>query len=158
MSRKVVATNRRAKRDFELFDAYECGLQLRGSEVKSLRDSKLEIAEAYGRIQNNELWLISMHIPRYVPAGLSGSHDPDRPKKLLAHRKEIENIRSRMDRDGLTLIPLSVYFVGGKAKVELSLARRKKKMDHRADKAERESSQRARRAVRRSAAKRKQAS
>ena len=144
-----IATNRRAKRDFHLFDKYECGIVLQGSEVKSLRESRTEIAEAYGRVIDNELWLISMHIPAYGPAGEAGAHETNRNKKLLLHHKEIQRIKMKLEQEPLTIIPLSVYFKRGKAKVEISLAKRKLKTDKRADKDKTESKKRAARAVRR---------
>ncbi len=156
MSRNIVSTNRRARRDFTLLDKYECGIQLKGSEVKSLRDGKVEIAEAYGRVQDGELWILSMHIPAYAPSGAGGGHEPDRKKKLLAHHREIREIQARLDQERLTFIPLSVYFTRGVAKIEMALAKRKQKTDRRAESAEKESALRARRAVRRSAAERKQ--
>ncbi len=154
--RKVVSTNRRAGFDFHLLEKYELGLELKGSEVKSLRDAKVEIAEAYGRVTDGELWLVSMHIPAYGPSGASG-HEPGRNKKLLARQKEIAQIKQRLDQERLTFIPTAVYFRRGIAKVEMALAKRKLKQDKRADMAEAESKKRAMRQVRRSTARGKQA-
>ncbi len=157
MGKEIVATNRQARRDFELLDKFECGLELRGSEVKSLRGSKVEISEAYGRVVDNELWLVSMYIPAYAPSGVDTGHEPDRNKKLLMHQVEIRRIKKRLDQDRLTFIPLSVYFLRGRAKVEMALAKRKLKQDRRAEKAERESKLRADRAVKRSVSGKKRA-
>lgn len=156
MAQKQIATNRRARHEFELIKQYECGLELKGSEVKSLREARVEIAEAYGRVIDDELWIISMHIPAYGPAGPTGGHEPDRNKKLLAHRREIHDIKTQLDQNQLTLIPLAIYFKHGKAKIEVSLAKRKLKHDKRAQKEESESKRRAIRAVRRSAGKQRE--
>lgn len=152
MASKYIATNRRARHEFELLKKYECGLELKGSEVKSLRESRVEIAEAYGRVIENELWILSMHIPAYRPAGEAGAHDPNRNKKLLVHQREIQEIKMRLDQERLTFIPLAIYFKQGKAKIEMSLAKRKLKVDKRQEKAEAESKRRAQREIRRGAA------
>lgn len=127
----VVATNRSARRDFEIFDTIEAGLVLKGSEVKSLRHAKAQLAEAYGRIADGELFLNSLHISPYEHAGRAFSHDPDRPKKLLLHKSEIVRLKASVDQKGLTIIPMSLYFKKGRAKVEIALARRKRKGDKR---------------------------
>ena len=127
---RVIATNRQAGRNYELFDSWEAGLVLSGSEVKSLRESKVQISEAFGREENSELWLIGLHIAPYR-SNHTFTHEPDRPKKLLLHRKEIERISSRLNRDGLTLVPLSLYFSKGKAKVKVALGRGKSDYDKR---------------------------
>lgn len=120
---RVVASNRRARRNYDLLDTWEAGLVLKGSEVKSLRESKVQISEAFAREETGELWLVGLHIAPYAMTGEAMGHDPDRPKKLLLHRREIYRITDRMQREGLTLIPLSLYFSGGRAKVEVALAR-----------------------------------
>lgn len=129
----IVATNRAARRDFELFDTFEAGLVLQGSEVKSLRHAKAQLAEAYGRIADGEAFLNSLHISPYENASRGFGHDPDRPKKLLLHRGEILRMKAAIDQRGLTIIPLSLYFKDGRAKVEIALARRKRKGDKRQD-------------------------
>ena len=143
----VVATNRRARNDFELGETFECGMVLKGSEVKSLRESKVTISETYARIHNDELWLYGLHIGQYSSAGTAFAHNPDRERKLLAHRSEIERMRRAVEHDGRTLVPLRLYFKDGRAKLELALARRKTKGDRRRTIAERDSELEARRAM-----------
>ncbi len=128
---KIVATNRQARREFEILDTVEAGIVLRGSEVKSLRNSKAQLAEAFGRIHEGEAWLNALHISQYEHSSLAFGHDTDRPKKLLLHRSEINRLQSQIDQKGLTLVPLSLYFKDGRAKVELALARRKRLVDKR---------------------------
>lgn len=147
---KVVATNRQARRDFELLDTIEVGIVLEGSEVKSLRESKVQLSDSYARVRDGEMWLQGLHI---APWQSTGSHDrpePGRTRKLLAHRHEIDRVRSRLDQDRLTLVPLSLYFRNGKAKLELALARAKTKADRRQDIAKRDADAEARRAMGRS--------
>ena len=128
---KVVATNRRARRDYEILDEYEAGLVLMGSEVKSLRESTVTLAESYARMADGELWLQSLHIAPYSHAGGTVGHDPDRPKKLLLHRGELNRIRIRLEQDRLTVVPLSLYFKQGRAKVLIGIARGRRRADKR---------------------------
>ena len=128
---KVVASNRRARRDFEIIDEYEAGLVLVGSDVKSLRESYVTLAEAYARMANGELWLQSLHIAPYSHAGAAAGHDPDRPKKLLLHRGELNRIKARLEQDRLTVVPLSLYFKQGRAKVLIGIARGRRRSDKR---------------------------
>ena len=128
---KVVATNRRARRDFEILDEYEAGLVLMGSEVKSLRESKVTLAESYARMADGELWLQSLHIAPYSHADAAAGHDPDRPKKLLLHRGELNRIKTRLEQDRLTVVPLSLYFKQGRAKVLIGIARGRRRADKR---------------------------
>ena len=128
---KVVATNRRARRDYEILDEYEAGLVLVGSEVKSLRESNVTLTESYARMADGELWLQSLHIAPYSHAGGAGGHDPDRPKKLLLHRGELNRIKAHLEQDRLTLVPLSLYFKQGRAKVQIGLARGRRRADKR---------------------------
>ncbi|MGE3621674.1 MAG: SsrA-binding protein SmpB [Acidimicrobiia bacterium] len=144
---KVVATNRQARRNYEVLETVEAGLVLRGSEVKSLRDAKVQIADAYARIDGGEAWLRSMHIPTYLFSQAHSGHDPDRDRKLLLHKGEIERLRARVDQDRLALIPLSVYFKDGRAKVELALARGRKTYDKRQVLAQRDAEMETRRAL-----------
>ena len=144
---KVVARNRRAHRDFEIFGSYECGMVLRGSEVKSLREGTVTLAEAYGRVAGGEVWLHSMHVPPQSNVAKAFAPDPDRPRKLLLHRAEINRIKARVEQDRLLLIPLSLYFRDGRAKVEMALARRRRKVDRRTILARREAELEARRAL-----------
>ena len=125
-----VATNRRAGHKFELLDRFECGLELLGTEVKSLREGKAQLGDAYAVIERGEVWLRNAHIPPYAPAS-SENHEPERPRKLLLHRYEIERLVGRSQRRGLTLIPTRIYFKGPRAKVELALARGKEQRDRR---------------------------
>jgi SsrA-binding protein len=125
-----VATNRRASHKYELVERLEAGIELTGSEVKSLRDGKTQIGDAYAVIERGEVWLRNAHIPPYAPASME-NHDPERPRKLLLHRYEIERLIGRLQRKGLTLIPTRIYFKGPRAKVELALARGKEQRDRR---------------------------
>jgi SsrA-binding protein len=125
-----VATNRRARQKFELLDKFEAGIELTGTEVKSLRDGKAQLGDAYAVITDGEVWLRNAHIPPYPPAA-SQNHDPERPRKLLLHRYEIERLVGRSERRGLTLVPTRIYFKGPYAKVELALARGKEQRDRR---------------------------
>jgi SsrA-binding protein len=143
---KVVATNRRARRDYEILDAWECGIMLQGSEVKSLRESKVQLADSYARLQGNEIWLISLHIAPYSAASTQGGHEMAQDRKLLLHRSEIDEIRARVDQERLTLVPLSLYFKDGRAKVELGLGRGRRQYDKRQAIAKRDAEREARRA------------
>lgn len=125
-----VATNRRASYRYELVERIECGIELRGSEVKSLRDGKAQIADAYAALEDGELWLRSVHIPHYAPASME-NHDPERPRKLLLHRTEIERLTGKVAERGWTLVPTRIYFKGTRAKVEIALARGKEQRDRR---------------------------
>ncbi|HEX8959541.1 MAG TPA: SsrA-binding protein SmpB [Solirubrobacterales bacterium] len=125
-----VATNRRARHKFELIEKMEAGVALRGSEVKSLREGKAQMADAYAAIEAGELWLRGLHIPPYEHAGRE-NHDPERPRKLLLHRAEIERLVGKTAEKGLTLVPTRIYFKGSRAKVELALARGKLGRDRR---------------------------
>ena len=128
---RVVASNRQARRDYDIIDTWEAGIVLKGSEVKSLREAKVTLGEAYGLIDNGELWLHSLHITAYSHAAAVFGHEADRKKKLLLHRAELDRIRSRVDQERLTVIPLSLYFKNGRAKVEIALARGRKQHDKR---------------------------
>lgn len=145
---RVVATNRRARHEYEILDTVEAGLVLRGSEVKSLRDAKVQLADGFARLANGEAWLHQVHISPWLSAGLYGRPDPDRVRKLLLNKAEIERYGSRLDQENLTLIPLSIYFKNGRAKVELGLARGRKHYDKRHVIAERDADREAQRAMR----------
>jgi SsrA-binding protein len=125
-----VATNRKASHKYEFVEKFEAGIQLTGSEVKSLREGKAQIADAYAAIEDGEVWLRGVHIPPYAPASME-NHDPDRPRKLLLHRYEIERLIGRLQRKGQTLVPTRIYFKGPRAKVELAVARGKEQRDRR---------------------------
>ncbi len=147
----AVATNRVARRDYDILDNLECGIVLRGSEVKSLRESKVQLQEAYAIFYQGELWLQGLHISAYSHSAAAFAHDTDRRKKLLVHRAELERWSSRVDREKLALIPLAIYFKGGRAKVDLALARGKKQHDRRQDIAKRDAERETQRAAGRSA-------
>jgi SsrA-binding protein len=132
-----VATNRRARHKFQVLERMESGIQLQGSEVKSLREGKAQINEAYAVIQGGEVWLRGAHIPPYLPAS-DQNHDPDRPRKLLLHRREIERLIGKTAERGLTLVPTRIYFKGPRAKVELALAKGKEGRDRRREIADRD--------------------
>jgi len=125
-----VATNRQASHRYEFLDKLECGLVLRGTEVKSLRENGAQLKDGFALIRDGELWLNNVHIPPYAPAARE-NHEPERPRKLLAHRSEIEKIGVRTHERGLTLVPTRLYFKDGRAKVELALAKGKDRFDKR---------------------------
>ena len=135
--RNVIATNRRARRDYEVFDTFEAGIVLKGSEVKSLRAGQVQLKDAYADIQGGELWLRRLHIGPYSHASVD-AHEPERKRKLLLHRREIDRLTGKINEQGLTLVPLQVYFTHGLAKVELALAKGKRTYDKRKKIAERE--------------------
>jgi len=128
----TVASNRKARHDYEILDTFEAGIQLVGSEVKSLRAAQVQLRDSYARVDGGEIWLHGVHISPYLLAGAYGAADPDRKRKLLMHRKEIELLGQRTSQEGLTLVPLSIYFKEGRAKVSLGLARGRKLWDKRA--------------------------
>jgi SsrA-binding protein len=127
---RVVAKNRKARHEFHVLQTWEAGLVLQGTEVKSLRDGKANLADAYARIDAGELWLYNMHVSPYE-AGNRFNHDPLRRRKLLMHRSELRRLVGEVEQKGLTLVPLDVHFSGGIAKVDLALVRGKKLHDKR---------------------------
>lgn len=134
---KLVATNRKARHDYTILDTYEAGLVLKGTEVKSLRQGKANLADGYAMLKNGELWLLGMHISPYEQ-GSYANVDPVRNRKLLLHKKEIRKIVGKMQQKGLTVVPLKVYFKNNVAKVLIGIAQGKKSYDKRAAIAERE--------------------
>jgi SsrA-binding protein len=146
--RKVIARNRRARFDYRIEDTYEAGLVLTGTEVKSLRAGRASLTDGFAQISDGEVWLHNVHIPQYTE-GTWTNHEPRRTRKLLLHRKEIEKLSSRTAEQGLTLVPLSLYFNDGKAKVELGLGRGKRTYDKRHDLASRDAAREMDRALRR---------
>ncbi len=134
----LVAQNKRARHEFEILSELECGIELRGSEVKSLRTGKAQIQDAFARITSGELWLYQMNIARYDYSHAFSQLDPTRPRKLLAHREQIDELTGKLQQKSLTLVPLSVYFKGGHAKVLLALAKGKKLHDKRQTLAEKD--------------------
>jgi len=145
--RKVIARNRRARHDYQIEDTYEAGLVLTGTEVKSLRAGRASLADGFGQVVGGELWLLGVHIPPYAEGSWT-NHEPRRQRKLLMHKKEIDRLSRGVAERGLTLIPLSLYFSGGKAKVELALARGKRTYDKRHDLAKRDAAREVDRALR----------
>jgi SsrA-binding protein len=125
-----IATNRQASFRYDLLDRLEAGIVLTGTEVKSLRDGSAQIKDGYAQVRDGELWLHNVHIPPYGPASRD-NHDPERPRKLLAHRREIDRLVGRIQERGLTLVPTRIYFSGPRAKVEIALARGKDRFDKR---------------------------
>ena len=150
MSESTIAQNRRARHDYEILASYEAGIVLTGSEIKAVREHKVQLQGAYARIKGGEVWLQDAHIAQYANAGYSG-HNPTRDRKLLLHKKEIAKINELLGEKGLTLVPLAMYFKRGKAKVEVGVARGLKRYDKRAKIAERDVERQIARAVRRNA-------
>jgi SsrA-binding protein len=144
---KTVATNRRARHDYEILETIEAGLMLRGTEVKSLRQGQVSFKDSYATVRNNEVWLIGCHINPYSH-GTDANHDPERDRKLLLHRREIARLTGKTAERGLTLVPLRLYFKEGRAKLEIGLARGKKLHDKRSALREREVRREMDRAVR----------
>ncbi len=137
MSEKIITVNRKARHDYEILDTFEAGIVLLGTEVKSLRAGKVNLKDSYARVKNGEVWLIGVHISPYSHGGYS-NHDPERERKLLLHKAEIRRLIGKVEEAGLTLVPLRMYFKNGKAKVELALARGKRRFDKRQDIAKRD--------------------
>jgi len=127
---KLIASNRRARHDYDIEESVEAGLSLLGSEVKSLRAGRADLKDGYGVVEGSEAFLVGVRISPYE-FSREGGHDPERTRKLLLHRQEIERIRGKLDQKGLTLIPLRLYFKEGKVKVELALAKGKARYDKR---------------------------
>jgi SsrA-binding protein len=144
----VVARNRRARHDYHIEDTVEAGLVLTGTEVKSLRAGRASLSEAFAQVTDGEIWLHGLHIPEYTQ-GTWNNHAPRRTRKLLLHRKEIDRLASEVAERGFTIVPLSLYFSGGRAKVELALARGKRAYDKRQDLAQRDAAREVDRALRR---------
>jgi len=142
-----VSQNRRARHDYDILETFECGIALRGAEVKSLRAGQMTLQDAYARVDRGEVWLLGAHVAAYEYANGFGRVDPDRPRKLLLHRRQIDELHGRVAQQSLTLVPLSVYFKDGVAKVELALARGRKTYDKRHALAERDASREVARAV-----------
>ena len=145
---KDVAVNRRALHDYEILERYEAGIALTGSEIKSVRGSKVSLQEAYARPDRGEVWLHGAHIAEYGPAAHFG-HEPRRPRRLLLHKKQIYEIEEAAGQKGLTLIPLRLYLKDGKAKVEIAVARGRRQYDKREAIAKREADREIERALRR---------
>ena len=128
---KVVASNRRARHDYDVLESVEAGIVLAGAEVKSLRAGEVQLRDAHARVQGRECWLHGVHLSPYEYAHGPDRPDPDRARKLLLHAKEIGRLGARVAQDGLTLVPLTIYFKDGRAKVEIGLCRGRKTYDKR---------------------------
>jgi SsrA-binding protein len=135
---KLIATNRQARHEYFIEETVEAGIVLTGTEIKSVRAGRLNLRDAYARVDDDEVWLIGMHISPYEQAGAYFQHDPLRPRKLLLHRREIAYLRAQLGQKGLTLVPLRLYLKGGRAKLEVGLAKGKKLYDKRDTLAERD--------------------
>ncbi len=144
--RKLVAQNRRARHEYEILDTYEAGLVLTGTEVKSLRAGRASLVDGFAQITDGEAWVHNLHIPEYTQ-GTWTNHAPRRKRKLLLHHAEIDKLVGKTQESGLTLIPLSIYFVDGRAKLELALGRGRKAYDKRQVMAERDASREMARAI-----------
>ena len=143
---RVAIANRRARHEYFIIDSYECGVVLVGSEVKSIRDGRANIGDAYARLDNGEVWLYGMHVSPYPFARIG--HDPTRRRKLLLNRSEIDRLIGKLNEAGLTLVPLKVYFQHGMVKVEIAVARGKRQWDKRQAMAERDAKRETDRAIR----------
>ena len=146
--RRVVARNRKARHEYLILDTFEAGMELRGPEVKSLRAGSVSFQDAFARVERGEVWLHNLHISPYEQANRNNV-DPVRPRRLLLNRGEIRQMTVKTEEKGLTLVPLEIYFKGGKAKVTIALARGKRTFDRREDILRRETERRVRRAMKR---------
>ena len=143
---KLIADNRKARHEYELLERVEAGLVLQGTEVKALREGRATIARAYADVRGAEIWLVGANIAAYDKGGFA-NHDPERERKLLLHRREIDRLRGRVQERGLTLVPTRLYFKDGRAKIELALARGKELRDKRRDIARRDADRQIERAL-----------
>lgn len=144
--RKLIAQNRRARHDWTVLDTYEAGIELAGTEVKSLRQGKASLVDGFATVDEGEVWLRHIHIPEYTE-GTWTNHEPRRSRKLLLHKGEIIRLVGKIKESGLSLVPMSMYFSEGKVKVELALARGKKAHDKRRDLAKRDAEREIQRAI-----------
>lgn len=143
---KPLVDNRRARHDYHLLDRVEAGLVLMGTEVKALRDGKATLQQAYVDVRDGEGWLVGLHVPEYLQ-GNRANHDPDRPRKLLLHRREIDRLYAQVREKGMTLVPTRLYFKDGRVKVEVALAKGKELRDKRRDVADRDAKRQIERAL-----------
>jgi len=144
---KVVARNRKAFHDYHIHDKYEAGLVLQGSEIKSIRNNQVNLREGFVQEREGELWLMSVHITPYKQAGIYGYVEPDRPRKLLLHRKEISRIIDELHQRGYTMVPTQMYLKNGRAKVEVALAKGKRDYDKRQSLSKRDADREIQRAI-----------
>ncbi len=150
MSEKTVTVNRKARHDYHIVRTLEDGLSLRGTEIKSIREGRVSIREAYVRPDDGEVWLVGAHIAHYAPAG-AANHDPTRRRRLLLHKRQIAELRRDVEAQGVTVVPLRLYLKGGLAKLEIAIGRGKKHYDKRADIAKKDADRQMQRALRRKA-------
>ncbi|HTX95999.1 MAG TPA: SsrA-binding protein SmpB [Mycobacterium sp.] len=136
-SKQIVASNRKARHNYSIIELFEAGVALQGTEVKSLREGHASLADAFATVDDGEVWLHNLHIPEYQHGSWT-NHDPRRKRKLLLHRRQIDTLIGKIRDGNLALVPLSVYFSGGRVKVELALARGKRAYDKRQDMAQRD--------------------
>jgi SsrA-binding protein len=146
VAEKLIADNRKARHEYHFVERVEAGLALVGTEVKSLREGQADIQRAYGELRDGEVWLVGAHIAEYGHGNLA-NHDPDRDRKLLLKRREIDSLAGKVNEKGLTLVPTRMYWKAGKAKVELALARGKQARDRRRDIAKRDAEREMERAL-----------
>jgi SsrA-binding protein len=149
--KKIIASNRRAYHDYDIIDTIECGIMLLGSEVKALREGHVQIGDAYARVLRGQVWIDGMHIPPYQFAHGIGAHDPNRARKLLLHRNQIDKIDAEISKERISLVALSLYFKDGRVKIELGMGKGRKKADKRSAIAERDSQREMQRALGRQA-------
>lgn len=150
MAEKTVTVNRKAQHDYHILRTLEAGLSLLGTEIKSIRDGRVSIREAYVRPDDREIWLVGAHVAHYPPAG-SANHDPTRRRRLLLHKRQIAELRRAVESEGVTIVPLRLYLKGGRAKLEIAVARGKKRYDKRAAVAKRDAERQIERALRHNA-------
>jgi SsrA-binding protein len=143
---KLIAENRKARHEYHLLERHEAGLVLTGSEVKSLREGRAQLQRAFADLRDGELWLVGLHISTYEQAGIE-NHDPDRDRKLLLHRRELDSLRGKVLERGFTLVPTRLYFKNGRAKVELALAKGKDVRDRRREISKRDADRQIERAL-----------
>lgn len=148
MSEKVVATNRKARHEYFILETYEAGLELKGSEIKSIRAGQISLAESYVRVESGQAWLVDAHVAPYIQANRF-NHDPRRPRRLLLHTSEIRGLFEAVRQKGVTIVPLRVYLKEGKAKLEIGVAKGKKLYDKRHELAERDAKREMETALRR---------
>ncbi len=150
MGEKTVTVNRKAQHDYHIVRTLEAGLSLRGTEIKSIREGRVSIREAYVRPDDGEVWLVGAHIAHYAPAG-SANHDPTRRRRLLLHKRQIAELSREVEGQGVTIVPLRLYLKGGRAKLEIAVGRGKRRYDKRAAIAKRDADRQMQRALRRKA-------
>jgi SsrA-binding protein len=150
LGEKTITVNRKAQHEYQILRTLEAGLSLLGTEIKSIRDGRVSIREAYVRPDDGEMWLVGAHVAQYPPAA-AANHDPTRRRRLLLHKRQIADLRRAVESEGVTVVPLRVYLKAGRAKLEIAVARGKKRYDKRAAIAKRDAERQMERALRRKA-------